>query len=286
MKLTFFFIAVCFAAVANQSLITSIIKPLVSPLVNILDGNFVKFLLKYSKIYDVDEILQREAEYLRSLTTIRNHNSDYDEGLLSYTLRENKFCDLSDSERQRISTGNRNPPYEFADFTITRKSIGIVNNTMFPAGPLSVDWRTSNCISPVKDQGYYCNNCWAFSSIASLEAHWCIKTGQTVSLSEQQAVDCNRNDQTGNWGCDGGSMASCYMYISGNDGIASDATYPYQEATTHNGTYSCRYSRTNKVATTCGYWRIRPYNEDLLKNVVAHGPVAAAMYASLDTFCK
>ena len=281
MKLTFFFITVCFA-VANQSLITSIMKPLL----NTLDKDFVNFLLKYSKIYDVNEILEREAAFLKCLSKIKSHNSDYDKRLVSYTLKENKFCDLFDSERQRLSTGNRNPPYEFADFMVKRKSVGTVNKAMYPAGPASFDWTTTNCISPVKDQGYYCNNCWAFSSIASLEAHWCIKTGQAVSLSEQQAVDCNRNPQTGNWGCDGGSPASCFMYIYGNDGIQNDTTYPYQERTAHSGTYSCKYSREKRTATTCGYWRIRPLDEDLLKNVIAgSGPVAAGMYADLDTFC-
>lgn len=286
MRLTFLFFAVCFAAItiANQSLLTSIIKPLI----NILNRDFEKFLFKYSKIYEPLEILKRRDAYLKCLTKIKSHNSDFDNGLVSYTLNENKFCDLFDSERQRLSTGNRNPTYEFADFTVKGKSVRVVNDTMYPAGPPSFDWSTSSsCITPVKDQGYYCNNCWAFSGIASLEGHWCIKTGQAVSLSEQQAVDCNRNPQTGNWGCDGGSIASCYMYIYGNDGIQNDTTYPYQEGTSHNGAYSCRYSQVNRVASTCGYWRIRPYNEDLLKNVIAgRGPVAAAMYGSLDTFCK
>lgn len=283
MKLTFFFIAVCVSAVANHSLITAVVKLFF----HFRDKNFEKFLRKYGKIYEVDEILEREVEYLKCLTKIRNHNADYDNGLFSYELRENKFCDLFSSERQRLSTGNRKPPYEFADLTIKGKKTRTVNDTMFPAGPFSIDWRTSKCISHVKDQGFYCNNAWAFSAVASVEAHWCIKTGQAVSLSEQQAVDCNRHSTTGNWGCGGGSSTSLYMYIYGNDGIQNDTTYPYQEGTEHNGTYPCRYSRTNRAATTCGYWRVRPNNEDLLRNVVAgSGPVVAAMKGSLDTFCN
>lgn len=94
---------------------------------------------------------------------------------------------------------------------VKRKSVGTVNKEMYPAGSASFDWATTNCIAPVKDQEYFCHNCWAFSSIASLEAHWCIKTGQAVSLLEQQAVDCNRNLQTGNWGCDGGSSTSYHQ---------------------------------------------------------------------------
>lgn len=39
----------------------------------------------------------------------------------------------------------------------------------------------------------------------------------------------------GNWGCKGGSQASAYMYIYGNDGIESDATYVYKEDVEHEG---------------------------------------------------
>ena len=47
------------------------------------------------------------------------------------------------------------------------------------------------------------------------------KFGISSQLSEQYLVDCNRNDMTGNWGCNGGSLASAYMNIQYAPGIPS-----------------------------------------------------------------
>lgn len=74
-------------------------------------------------------------------------------------------------------------------------------------------------------------------------------------------------------------------YIYGNNGIQNDTTYPYQEDVPHVGIYPCRSNLTKKVATDSGYWRIRPGNETLLRDVIAaKGPVAAALYGSMDSF--
>ena len=51
-------------------------------------------------------------------------------------------------------------------------------------------------ITPVKDQGN-CKSCWAFSAVATMEGAWFKKTGHLVSLSEEQLVDCAREDGGG-----------------------------------------------------------------------------------------
>jgi len=73
--------------------------------------------------------------------------------------------------------------------------------------PASVDWRTSGAVNGVKDQGQ-CGSCWAFSSIAAIEGHHQIATGQLLSLSEQQLVDCSGS--FGNQGCNGGEMSAAF----------------------------------------------------------------------------
>merc|ERR1711981_1019752 len=87
----------------------------------------------------------------------------------------------------------------------------------------SVNWVTAGAVTPVKDQGS-CGSCWSFSTTGSMEGAHFIASGDLLSLSESQLVDCDTND--GNAGCNGGDMLTAMIWTQSNK-LATETDYPY-----------------------------------------------------------
>jgi C1A family cysteine protease len=112
--------------------------------------------------------------------------------------------------------------------------------------------------------------------VAVVESIFQIRTGQLVSLSEQELVDCDTLDA----GCDGGIAYRALRWITSNGGITTEADYPYTGTTG-----ACdRAKLANNAVTIAGLRRVASRSEASLANAVAGQPVAVSIEAGGDNF--
>nr|BAN33745.1 cysteine protease a [Symplocarpus renifolius] len=227
---------------------------------------FEGWLVEHHKSYggDLTEKKRRFEIFKDNLRFIDEHNRL--ENNYSYTVGLTVFADLTNEEYKSTYLGTFTPTSEeeFSSHVSDRYQVR-VGQTL----PTSVDWRTEGAITPIKNQGG-CGSCWAFSTIATVEAINKIVTGNLTTLSEQQLVDCD----TSNGGCKGGWMNKAFKYIINNGGVDTDKNYPY---TGRRGT--CR-ANLIKATSIDAYENVSPYNEVSLQYAVAKQPVSVALEAS------
>uniref|UniRef100_A0A9I9CZ95 Vignain n=1 Tax=Cucumis melo TaxID=3656 RepID=A0A9I9CZ95_CUCME len=185
-----------------------------------------------------------------------------------YKLKLNKFADMSNYEF--VNFYARSNISHFRKLHGRRRGAGGFMYEQDTDLPSSVDWRERGAVNAIKEQGT-CGSCWAFSSVAAVEAINKIKTNQLLSLSEQELLDCNYRNK----GCNGGFMEIAFDFIKRNGGIATENSYPY-----HGSRGLCRSSRISSPIVKIDGYESVPENEDALMQAVANQPVSVAIDAA------
>merc|ERR1712126_271077 len=227
------------------------------------------FKKTHGKTYSEAEEKFRMQVFLDNRQGIARHNTRHQNGEISYTLAMNKYGDLLHHEFVSMMNG-----YQRRNNTKTGRRVSFMKpaNVLLPA---SVDWRTEGAVTSVKDQGA-CGSCWAFSATGALEGQHYRSTGKLVSLSEQNLVDCSKENN----GCDGGLMDYAFEYVANNGGIDTESSYPYEGK---DG--KCRFDPANVGATAKGFNDIPSGDEAALKAAIATvGPISVAIDASHSSF--
>ena len=229
---------------------------------------FSNFQHTFTKNYDTLEELENRFQIFRSnLRTIILHNLDSSQ---NFTMGINQFTDLTSDEFKK----------QFVSGLKQSTEVGSYGCKSFEKGdislPSSIDWRTKNAVTSVKDQGQ-CGSCWTFSATGAVEGIWAIERGQLIDLSEQELVDCATGTAYGSHGCSGGQMDGAFKFVIQN-GQCSLTAYPY---TAKDGN-KCNVCPPIIHISSCS--DVKPNDQVSLKAAVAQQPVSIAIEADTRYF--
>ncbi|XVF79010.1 hypothetical protein PTKIN_Ptkin14bG0184800 [Pterospermum kingtungense] len=222
-----------------------------------------QWMAKHGRTYQSQaEKEKRFKIFKENLEYIQNFNKT---GNKTYKLSLNKYSDLTHDEFVAARTGYIRPD------NVSTSTESTFSYAEFTDLPSSMDWREKGAVTPIKDQED-CGCCWAFSAVAATEGITKIKTGNIVSLSEQQVLDCSGNIH----GCTGGSKIEAFKYIIQNHGLTSKDSYPY-----HAIQGTCNTEKvTSQGSDISRYESVPSNNEKELLKAVSNQPVSVSIEAA------
>ncbi|VDM40317.1 unnamed protein product [Toxocara canis] len=207
--------------------------------------SFEKFMKRYERQYEnSEEVLNRLKTFIQNMNNAKRLNDA--NSAASARFGENIFADWTDDEFENIlmSEDALRELRKMANFIRPANKKTLKTEEV----PDYFDWRPFNVVTPVKSQCRFpflhntfltflshfalsgrlsrvsvkCGSCWAFATVAVVESAYAIANGELRSLSEQQLLDCDLNDNA----CDGGRVENALQYVYEN-GLMNEDDYPY-----------------------------------------------------------
>jgi len=139
-----------------------------------------------------------------------------------------------------------------------------------PSLPSDFDWRKKGAVAEVKNQGQ-CGSCWSFATVANIEGQNFLVNGKLLSLSEQELVDCDSNDN----GCNGGLPSNAYKdLIAENMGLELESDYGY---TASEG--SCHAKKSLERVFLQNWVAVSTQEDEMAAALMKYGPLAIGINA-------
>ncbi|KAG2683978.1 hypothetical protein I3760_10G058800 [Carya illinoinensis] len=231
---------------------------------------FQRWREKHKRVYEHEQEAEKRFDiFRRNLNYIIEKNARRESPSNAHRLGLNRFADMSNEEFREVYLSKVKKPFNKKSNTLISRNMQQKLRSCDDV-PSSLDWRNKGVVTGVKDQGS-CGSCWSFSSTGAMEGINAIATGDLISLSEQELVDCD----TTNYGCEGGYMDYAFEWVISNGGIDTESDYPY---TGVDGTCNITKEET-KVVTIDGYEDVAESDSALLCATVQQ-PISVGMDGS------
>ncbi|CAH9077791.1 unnamed protein product [Cuscuta europaea] len=237
------------------------------------DHHFSLFKTKFAKSYATQEEHDyRFSVFSANLRRAQRHQLIDPSAVHGVT----KFSDLTPKEFRRTYLGISKRRSNKLKLPSDAQKAEILPTGNLPA---DFDWRTYGAVTGVKNQGS-CGSCWSFSTTGALEGANFLATGELVSLSEQQLVDCDHlcdpeDADSCDSGCNGGLMTTAYEYVLKSGGLVQEKDYPY---TGRDGT--CKFDKKKIVASVANFSVVSLDEDQIAANLVKHGPLSVGINAA------
>jgi len=224
--------------------------------------HFVEFMKKHDKQYkSLGEVHHRFGIFLDNLQRLAKSQA-HERGTAKHGVT--RFFDLTLQEFRQKFTGLKltHPKRKFGQHDLT--SAELLKYQKFDA-PQEVDWRKDGAVTDAKDQGQ-CGSCFAFGTVGAIEGQWFKKTGNLISFSEEEILDC------GDEQCDGGDPLHVYDTVAEIGGLETEDDYPYVADWGEVG--DCSSDPKKFTAYVNGSRAFPTGDEDLLGKILAsEGPI-------------
>lgn len=225
---------------------------------------------KFDKSYKSTDAEEKAFEiFTHNFNELREHNENFKKGLVSYTLglweESDKLASIVSSSLNRIKVPVVKGRSRVLPSAVPKSSIKSLNY-------VELGW-----VNEV-DRQKKCGSCYTFSACGVIEGQIFKKTGELLSLSKQQLLDCVRDGR--NQGCKGGIVSDVFEYIKWN-GITTNKIYPYRA----NDTFPCSYNTSTAVTKIKVHVWPQGIDETYIKNLLINvGPLVVTIDASHQSF--